>query len=514
MTTNTQPKTVTFTRADVLDQLSSYRTIRDVLAGEPKVKSKRELYLPNPSPPKCETEEATSRYEDYLKRAVFYNAPRRTMTGLVGMIFTKHPQIEAPGLEALIDNASGDGVSLVQQSKLAAEQVLGYSRAGLLVDYSAPSDSTPTKAEEESGSRRATITLYDAQEIRNWRIQTIGSEDVLQLVVLRERHEVPAEDSEFAIVREYWFREVRLSGGVVTQRMWRPAGRMGDDMTIGQINQTEYKAGDAVTVKGASGEPLKRIPFFPMGLTSNGWNVEPPAFYDLASLSLAHYRNSADYEESCFVTGQVTPFFAGITAQDVQELNNGALRIGSRGGVIASDASAKAELLQAEPNAPVKEAMDQKERQMVALGAKLVEEKGVQQTATQAKIENTADGSTLQSAARNVSAAYTRALEACYLFTGGAGEVTFKLNDDFDISKMSAQEITAFMAAIQKGDLAWSEGRNVYRALGWATLDDKVAEAEIDKRAEKAMAREVDAAAALTKATAENDPNADGPPTS
>ena len=55
--------------------------------------------------------------------------------------------------------------------------------------------------------------------------------------------------------------------------------------------------------------------------------------YDLAVLNIAHYRNSADYEESCFVTGQPTVWASGLTEAWVEDVLKGELRLGSFGGI-------------------------------------------------------------------------------------------------------------------------------------------------------------------------------------
>ena len=57
---------------------------------------------------------------------------------------------------------------------------------------------------------------------------------------------------------------------------------------------------------------------------------------------------------------------------------------------------------------------------MVALGAKLVEQKQVQRTATEAAIDDAAETSVLGSCVRNVEAAYRWALQVCCDFVGAS----------------------------------------------------------------------------------------------
>jgi hypothetical protein len=142
-----------------------------------------------------------------------------------------------------------------------------------------------------------------------------------------------------------------------------------------------------------------------IGSENNDANPDNPNMYDLASLNIAHYRNSADYEEACYIVGQPTPVLTGLTEQWYKDILGGCVNFGSRGG-IPLPVGASADLLQASENTMIKEAMEIKERQMVALGAKLVEQKQVQRTAFETKVEATSEGSILSSSAKNVSNAF------------------------------------------------------------------------------------------------------------
>ena len=137
----------------------------------------------------------------------------------------------------------------------------------------------------------------------------------------------------------------------------------------------------------------------------------------------------------------------------------------------------------------LKEAMDTKERQMVALGAKLVEQKEVQRTATEAQLESASEGSTLASATKNISAAFEWALKWAARWIGqpDAG-VKFELNTDFDISRMPPEERQALMKEWQAGAITFEEMRTVLRKTGVATEPDATAKNKIAKDTADAMA--------------------------
>lgn len=482
---------VSFVRPELAKLLPLYNLIRDALAGEPTVKEAGRKYLPMPNA-EDKSKENVARYAAYLLRAVFYNVTRRTLFGLVGQVFLKEPVVKVPTLlEPLVNNATGSGITLTQLSKKAVGLTLAYSRAGILVDYpETASSGGATVADLASGSIRPTLYVYSPQEMINWRVMDRGAEEILSLVVLFELFCV--QDDGFEMKNGGQFRVLRLDErGEYVHEIWRePLPTTQDGSRVPKGN---YRMHEVFRPKDASGAPLKEIPFMFMGSENNDSAPDNPNFYDLASLNMAHYRNSADYEESCYIVGQPTPVVSGLTQEWVENVLKGTINFGSRGG-IPLPVGASAELLQADPNTMLKEAMDTKERQMVALGAKLVEQKEVQRTATEAQLESASEGSTLSTTTKNVSSAFEWALKwaARWIGTSDAG-IEFTLNTDFDVARMSPDERQEIMKEWAQGGITFTEMRTGLRKAGIATEDDAKAKAEIE--ADMAAAMAVEAAA-------------------
>jgi hypothetical protein len=151
-----------------------------------------------------------------------------------------------------------------------------------------------------------------------------------------------------------------------------------------------------------------------------------------------------------------------------------------------------AKLIQAAPNMMIKEAMEIKERQMVALGAKLVEQKQVQRTAFEAKVENIGESSTLATVTRNVNEAIMWALEQCamYMNIKLTDKDEYTLNTDFDVSKTTPEERNQIIDSWMKGAISWTEMRGGLRRAGTATEQDDKAKQEIlaDKESQAKLA--------------------------
>lgn len=475
---------VNYVRKELQAIQKIYTLIRDCISGQFAVKGKGATYLPMPNAEDTSPENR-ARYNSYIERAVFYNVTARTLRGLVGQIFLHDPVVEVPILlQSVVDDANGEGVSLTQIAKRTVQQVLAYGRSGLFVDYPATAGGA-SRLELEQGYIRPTIEGYAPWDIINWRTISRGAKEVLSLIVLRESY--VEKDDGFEETLGIRYRVLRLGQSVGNPFF----AEYNDFYTVELWQSAEGKLGIAESYQptDANGNLFNELPFTFVGAENNDSEIDNTPLCDIANLNIAHYRNSADYEESCFVVGQPTLAATGLTEEWVKNVLGGKLNFGSRGG-ISLPAGGDLKLLQAESNTMVFEAMELKERQMVALGAKLVEQKTVQRTATEANLEQASENSTLASSAKNVSAAYEWALGKCAEFTGATGPIKFELNTDFDLSAMSATDRAEVIKSWQAGAITFGEMRSVMKKAGIATEEDDVAKEEIAQDTADAMALE------------------------
>lgn len=437
----------------------AWEQVNDCLKGDRFVKKKKDIYLPKPNPSDV-SHENDLRYKQYLTRAVFYNVTARTLSGLVGQVFAKDPVVEVPPLlDSIIEDSDGSGVSLIQQSKCVLGHVLANGRAGLFVDYPTV-EGVATRQDQLDGSIRPNILHYDAASIINWRSERVGAKNRLTLIVLKETH-VDADDGfEEEIVNQY--RVLRLVDGIYQVQIYR-------DST--GSSTSAYGLVQEFTPTSSAGVALTEIPFQFIGWENNDETPDLPPLYDLSVLNLAHYRNSADYEEASYIVGQPTPYMTGLDQSWVDDVLNGEVHLGSRAAVPLPEGGSMG-LIQASANSMPKEAMDTKERQMVALGAKLVEQKNVQRTATEAGLENASETSVLSSAANNTAEAFRKALKWCMLFVGTDGEIEFDLHTDFAIHTLTPQHQQSLLSLWQNDVLTWDELRDNLKKADIASLNN------------------------------------------
>jgi hypothetical protein len=465
---------VDFVLEEVETALPLWRLIRDCLDGQQAVKKRGTLYVPQPNAADTSTEN-NLRYDAYLTRGNFMNFTSRTLSGMVGAVFGKDAVATLPdALMPLYNNVDGSALTLDQQAKKVLSDALSVGRCGLLTDY--PVRNRPaTRKEVAAGKVRPTIQFYFAEDIPNWRYSVVEGIRHLSLVVLRESYVV--EDDGFKMKTDVQYRVLRLEKGIYT-------------VTIYQKESTGFVSKGTLVPKQASGKPFDYIPFEFIGSDNNDAGVDSAPLLDLANLNIAHFRNSCDFEEMVFMLGQPTPVITGLDKEWVDNVLKGRVVLGSQVALPLPE-GCDAFLLQIDESQLALSAMEHKERQAVALGARLVQSAQVQRTAKEAGMEEASEQSLLLSAAKNVNSAYKRALKSAALFAGApvTDDIGYELNTDFDILRLDSPGRAQLLAEWQRGAVTFSEYRSILRRAGVATLDDEAAQKELQKEAETNAAR-------------------------
>lgn len=414
-------------------QYELYRPVwdktRDAVKGAVAVKDKRQVYLPVPDSERADSK----RYAQYLKRAVFTNFTGRTKNALVGAAFRKEPIYELPPvLEYLIDDASGDGLGLTQLAKDELSNLLECGRTAMLVDYPQADDNL--SAEQVALlDLKAHIIPFTAESVINWKTDTVAGRRLLTLVVIAESY-IEASD-EFGHESKTQHRVLRLREDGYTQQLYRD----------------EEPFTDEFYPRKANGSKWMEIPFLFVGSKNNDSTIDDAPMADIADVNIAHYRNSADYEESCFLTGQPTLFIThSLSVDQWQEYNPEGIKLGSRSGHVLGE-TGSANLLQANPNNLAMEAMKAKESQMVAIGARIITDRGNNETAEGARIRFASENSVLGDVVGNLSDALSTCIYWAGEFMGAPeGEYYAEINREFYDKTVDPQMIMAMTTLLDR----------------------------------------------------------------
>lgn len=347
--------------------------------------------------------EDIDRNKRYKDDAVLLNFTNLTKNGLLGLIFLNAPQATLPPeLQYFLDDATGTDLSLDQLIQKLCGDLLQTGRYGLLADY-------------QDVTR---IVPYAAESIINWRTEKVNGKVRLIIVVLKESVLVQVnEDDPFYTEAQDQYRALVLDDGIYKQEVYNK-----DLEKISSITPTK-----------ADGSEFDYIPFVFIGSEDNDADVDNATLYDLAMLNLSTYKNSADLEESIFITGQPTVVVnVGDIPPDVwKEVNGDSFKFGSRGGHIVG-LGGNAVLLQANANQLAGQAIKDKLIQAVEMGGRLISPPGGRETAESVRIRFSSANSALFTLTKNVNEGVEEILEYCCDFEAADPSlINYELNDQF-----------------------------------------------------------------------------------
>lgn len=418
--------------AEYTDLATVWEACRAVAKGQRAVHDLGEKFLPKL------TNQTTEDYDKYKARALFYNATRRTIAALVGLLFRKDPTVTVPaGAEALLDDINQGGMPFDQFMIECGREYMTVGRFGILIDYPSASPDL-TLADALRLNLRPTMTLYRAETIINWQTTRVANTHVLSQVRLKERH-VERVD-EFTEKAEDRWRVLDLD----------PAGHYRVRIYRKNERGEEEQVGDDVYPM-MNNARLTRIPFeiFPR------IKCDDPPLLDLVEVNLSHYRVTADYEHGTHFVGLPTPYITGYVPEP-----NTKLHIGGTAAWCFPDVSTQVGFLEFHGAglSNCERNLDRKEQYMAVLGARMLEApKRDAEAAETASIYRSGENASLGSVADQLGLCFTRALTTLCAWAGLAGEVEVVLNKDFVPVRMDSATLTALVAAWQSGALSSQE---------------------------------------------------------
>lgn len=416
---------VTFKHAEYVKNVGLWQKIDDVCDGEDAVKEQREKYLPKPNA-HDKTPENDAAYAAYLTRAVFYEVTGTTLNSLVGAAFAADPSFKfTPELEHLERNANGAGLSAYQLAQTGIRHLLKHYRCALYVDYPDVIPARNLKEHKEQNSYPM-IHLLNAVDVINWDSMMVGNQKKLCLVVIREVVSTRGSDGFSKEDREQ-FRVLRLEPD--------ENGEFAYSVQIYTKNDKgKYEGGPKKFPTDHSGRTWSYIPFTFVGAVDNSEEIKKPPLLALANLNLAHYRDSADFQESVFYMGQPQYYVSGVNWQWFDEAKARGIYVGAK-VLLPLPENGKLGIEQANPNTLSREAMKDKWSQMKELGARLIEKGSAAKTATEANNDDAVQHSVLSLCVVNMNEALSMALRWCAKYVIANVDVLTKDELMFEISQ-------------------------------------------------------------------------------
>ena len=446
-------KGVRTTHAEFDAFLPRWKKCRDAAAGEMAIHKGADNYLPKLG------EEQPKDYAARLARTPFFNATWRTISGLRGMLFKNEPAADLPaGIEAYLEDIDMAGTPLPAFAQDIVAESLTVGRVGVLVDHpTAALDEGVTVAQAAARGLRPSLQKYPAETIINWKTDRIGNAVVLSLVVLTESQALEGVD-EYSHESEPVYRVLDLGGIEGELRYRQRLYRIDKEGKDEQVGEDVYPL--------VNGKFLDYIPFLFIGVDCVGPKVEEPPLMDLVEMNLHHYQVSADYEHGCHFSGLPTLFISGY----IPDVNSPKIYIGGPTANALPDAQAKAYYVETTSDfTALRTNLEDKKAAMAVLGARMLEtQKARVETAETVAQHRKGEESLLAAMSVTLSQALGHALTWFAAWAGIPNTLCeYKLNDDFAPVTMTAQELTALVAAWQAG------------AISHEVLFDRLQDAEV-----------------------------------
>ena len=406
--------------------IDQWTDCRDAAEGSRAIKLRGEKHLPKLS---AQTPE---EYTAYKTRALWFGATGRTVQGLLGSIFRKPMQVEAPdAMTTHLEDVTLTGLSVEAFCKTAVAEILKVGRYGILVDL----------GKDAAEGERPYWIGYQAHCVTNWRTSQQDCDTVLTQVVLQDEACEPDPTDPFTDIRTPQYRVLKLEDKRYVVELWREDTHNKGKWTLYQTINPTFR-----------GAPLSYIPFCFLGPSAITPDPEKPPLLDLVDVNLSHYRSSADLEHGRHFCGLPTPWVAGFPTETV-------LRIGASIAWVASDPQAKVGMLEftGQGLGALERALDDKQAVMAILGARMLEaqKKAVESSDTH-EIRQAGESSSLQSIAGTVEDGLTRVMTWHAEWMGlSESTVSLTLNKVFLQSRMAATDLAELMKAWQAGGISY-----------------------------------------------------------
>ena len=437
--------------------------IRDAVDGEASVKAQGDVYLPRL------TGTDQVQYDAYLLRALFFEATRRTLNGLVGMVMQKLPKVEAKETtqKVFLKSLTKDGLSINGFSAVVLSEVLMLNKYGILADL----------PERISAETEPWLVGYTAESIINWQFENIDGRQTPVRIVLKEEWEKLDVEDRFKSETKDQYRVLELMNRDVAEELAAKSKtevflptRLPDQINIYRVQVYRLKKDlDSLAGAGISadefilheeifpsfqGSAMDKIPFVIVTAEDEDKEDQKPPLEGLASVNMSHYRTSADLEHGRHFTALPTPYIIGLTEQ--QDLFIGSSKAWVITGVDANQVKVGMLEFTGTGLGALEKAMEEKQAQMAILGARLLEQqKKVAEAFETHKLRSAGEQSILASTANGVSEGINEALKWMTEWDSTLGDISIQLNTEFVKLLMEPTMLTALIGALQQGKMSF-----------------------------------------------------------
>jgi hypothetical protein len=414
------------------EQVADCELVNDVFAGTRQLKAKGTRYLPQ------HPAEKDKAYSVRLNQSNFWNAYKRSIQGLTGMVFRKNPVLgdDVPAIiKTHAENIDLAGSHLDVFAKELFKAALIDGHAFILIDMPpAVTTRKPNATLVDEAGRRPYWLMVRKNQVINWRTQrtTEGRDRLIQATI---------EECVYEPDGIYTEKEVKQ------YRVLRPGSW--------EIYRKAQDKDEIVLWDSGSTSPLTEIPLVPIYTNRTGFFCSAPPLLDLAYENLRHYRLQSDLDHILHVANVPIGYAAGRTVKKDAQGNPVPLEIGPNSFVdLEKDGKIGYAEHQGSAIGKAQEEIDKTKANMATLGLLLLaKQPQAQKTATETVIDYEAESSELAGMVRSEQDGLEAALAFSAQFANQSEGGSIALNKNFTKRKLDTQEILAYAAMVAAGDM-------------------------------------------------------------
>jgi hypothetical protein len=417
--------------------------VRDFVAGGERVK-KYIKTLPG------HDEGTVTAFKD---RTYYLPAIARSVDAFVGLIMNPEPVVQAPeALTEYLDDVSFDGEPAKRMIGRTVREVTEIGRCAVIVDYpQAPNAQELSVADAEAAGLRAYARFYRGEDVLDWRVTQRGGERVLSFLKLKETIDQVSTSDEWAITEVEQIRVLDLVEGKYRQRLYQK-GELTETQGLKTVKKEAWtKIGEDIFPQ-ANGAALDQIPAVVFGPDSlDVTEIAVPPVLEMVEVSSAWLNNSALMEWTLMWVSNPTPVFINLMLPEGESV-----KLGSSQGISLNEGGdAKFLALGADGVGALRQAMEDKRRDMAAVGARLLSDETTAQISRDtAIIQRAGEHSVLANIATTVASGWARVLGYLAIWAKADGDISVTLNTDFVPQGMTSGELSEMIAAVQAGQLS------------------------------------------------------------
>lgn len=396
---------------------------RVLMGGTKAMRAAGQTYLPKfPS-------ETQGAYDARLASSFLFNGFKKTVKDMTGRVFTKSVEIEGDTFGEEEQNIDMQGRDLSAFARDVFEAGLGGCGLSFIMVDAPPREGDVTKAQAQASNLRPYLVHVKVEEVLGWKTATEGSRTFLSQWRMMEKVEQDDPEDEFCTVTFDQVRVLTLVDGRVNVRLYREADKGANWVLHDQFDTQATE----ITV----------VPFY---ANRTGYMAAEPPLEDLADKNTEHWQSASDQRNILHAARVPILFAAGVAEEE-------SIVVSSSTAVTARNDKAKLQWVEHNGAAIEAGRTDLKdiEFQMQVLGLQLLV--AGTETATGASLDAAKETAPLAMMADNLKDSLEQALRWFTMYQGGEKEVTVKVNKDFGVSTLTAQELTVMLTAVNTGNM-------------------------------------------------------------